>query len=193
MGGIGKTTLSIKLAQKIQGNFEYVIWRSLQNSPPIEEILTELIQFFDHQEEINFPNTVKGKISRLLHYLRDKRCLLLLDNFESVLQGGTNSGKYSEGYEDYGYLLQQIGQVNHQSCLIITSREKPKEVGLLEGPKLEGIGTSSQAIYQHSTQSSHPLQKASFCGNTKGTTPSPHSHPLYPGGCILLATQSRNY
>lgn len=136
MGGIGKTTLSIKLAQKIQGNFDYVIWRTLQNSPPIEEILTELIQFFDHQAEINVPNTVKGKISCLLHYLRDKRCLLLLDNFESVLQGGTNSGKYSEGYEDYGYLLQQIGQVNHQSCLIITSREKPKEVGLLEGPKL---------------------------------------------------------
>ncbi|MCJ8279266.1 MAG: NB-ARC domain-containing protein, partial [Rivularia sp. ALOHA_DT_140] len=136
MGGIGKTTLSIKLAQKIQSNFQYVIWRSLQNAPPIEEVLTELIQFFDDEEEINLPDTTKGKISRLLHSLRDKRCLLLLDNFESVLQGGTNNGKYSQGYEDYGYLLQQIGQVNHQSCLIITSREKPKEVGLLEGPKL---------------------------------------------------------
>ena len=136
MGGIGKTTLSIKLAQQIQNNFEYVIWRSLQNAPPIEEVLTELIQFFDHQLEVNLPDTVKGKISRLLHYLRHKRCLILLDNLESVLQGGTNNGKYSEGYEDYGYLLQQIGQVNHQSCLIITSREKPKEIGLLEGPNL---------------------------------------------------------
>ena len=136
MGGIGKTTLSIKLAQKIQGNFQYVIWRSLQNAPPIEEILTELIQFFHHQEQINLPDTVKGKISRLLDYLRDKRCLVLLDNLESVLQSGTNNGKYSQGYEDYGYLLQQIGQVNHQSCLIITSREKPREVGLLEGPNL---------------------------------------------------------
>lgn len=136
MGGIGKTTLSTKLVQKMQGNFEYVIWRSLQNAPPLEEILTDLIQFFDHEEEINFPNTVRGKISRLLHYLSDKRCLLLLDNFESILQGGVNNGKYSEKYEDYSYLLQQIGQVSHQSCLIITSREKPKEVGLLEGPNL---------------------------------------------------------
>ena len=136
MGGIGKTTLSIKLAKKIQGNFEYVIWRSLQNAPPVEEVLADLIQFFDHQEEINLPSTTKGKISRLLHYLRDKRCLLLLDNLEAVLQGGTNNGKYIQEYEDYGYLLEQIGQVNHQSCLIITSREKPKEVGLLEGPNL---------------------------------------------------------
>ncbi|MEM9923192.1 MAG: NB-ARC domain-containing protein [Cyanobacteria bacterium P01_D01_bin.50] len=136
MGGIGKTSLSIKLAQKIQGNFQYVIWRSLQNAPPVEEVLTELIQFFDHLEVINLPNTTKGKISRLLHYLRDKRCLVVLDNLESVLQGATNNGKYIQGYEDYGYLLQQVGQVNHQSCLIITSREKPKEVGLLEGPNL---------------------------------------------------------
>ncbi|HEY9638295.1 MAG TPA: hypothetical protein V6D14_33205 [Coleofasciculaceae cyanobacterium] len=35
-GGIGKTALSVKLAQEIQGDFEYVIWRSLRESPPIE-------------------------------------------------------------------------------------------------------------------------------------------------------------
>lgn len=29
MGGIGKTALSVKLAEKISGEFEYVIWRSL--------------------------------------------------------------------------------------------------------------------------------------------------------------------
>jgi len=29
MGGIGKTALSVKLAEQIQGEFEYVIWRSL--------------------------------------------------------------------------------------------------------------------------------------------------------------------
>ena len=62
--------------------------------------------------------------------------MVIFDNFESVLQGGTNNGKYNQGYEDYGYLIKQIGQVKHQSCLIITSREKPKEVGLLEGPNL---------------------------------------------------------
>ena len=73
MGGIGKTTLSIKQAQKIQGNFQYVIWRSLQNAPPVEEVLTELIEFFTHQQEINLPDTAKGKISRLLDYLRHKR------------------------------------------------------------------------------------------------------------------------
>ncbi|MCC5661378.1 hypothetical protein LC608_31380 [Nostoc sp. XA010] len=136
VGGIGKTTLSVKLAHQIKDNFEYVIWRTLQNAPPVEEILAELIHFFSNQQEINLPDTVEGKVSRLLHYLRSFRCLVLLDNLESVLQGGISTGQYSQGYEGYGYLLKHIGEVNHQSCLILTSREKPKEVALLEGANL---------------------------------------------------------
>jgi len=38
MGGIGKTSLSVKLAEQIQGEFEYLIWRSLLHAPPIEDI-----------------------------------------------------------------------------------------------------------------------------------------------------------
>lgn len=34
MGGIGKTTLSVKLAEQVQGQFEFLIWRSLRNAPP---------------------------------------------------------------------------------------------------------------------------------------------------------------
>lgn len=34
-GGIGKTTLSIKLAREIQNHFDYIIWRSLEASPSV--------------------------------------------------------------------------------------------------------------------------------------------------------------
>jgi flagellar biosynthesis GTPase FlhF len=34
MGGIGKTALSVKLAQLAQDSFEFVIWHSLRDSPP---------------------------------------------------------------------------------------------------------------------------------------------------------------
>src|SRR5204863_1320208 len=50
-----------------------------------------------------------------------------------VLQGGSYAGQFREGYEGYGKLLQQVGQIRHQSCLLLTSREKPKEVAALEG------------------------------------------------------------
>jgi MinD superfamily P-loop ATPase len=51
IGGIGKTALSIKLAETIQPQFEYVIWRSLHNAPSVESLLASLIEFLsDYQE-----------------------------------------------------------------------------------------------------------------------------------------------
>lgn len=41
-------------------------------------------------------------------------------------------GYYRAGYEDYGELIQQMSEGLHQSCLILTSREKPKEISALE-------------------------------------------------------------
>ncbi len=139
LGGMGKTSLSLKLAQQLQSQFELVIWRSLRNAPPISDILSQLLQFLSNQQEIDYPETVEGKISRLLHYLRSHRCLLILDNFETILQGNDtpdNTRNYSDGYEGYGELLKQVGENIHQSCLILTSREKPQEILLLEGAKL---------------------------------------------------------
>jgi WD40 repeat protein len=136
MGGIGKTSLSIKLAQKIQAQFDYVIWRSLRNAPPIQEILADIIKFLSNQQKTDLPETVGSRISLLIDYLRASRCLLVLDNAESILQGEEHTGEYREGYEDYGELLRRVGGTSHQSCLVLTSREKPKEVASSEGETL---------------------------------------------------------
>jgi hypothetical protein len=140
MGGMGKTTLVLRLANLVingeQKVFKHVIWRSLLNAPPIEEILTDLIQFVSNHQDVHLPDSLDGKIARLLQYLQQHRCLLILDNVESVFQGETQVGRYLPGYEGYGHLFQQIGEFQHQSCLILTSREKPREVALLEGDTL---------------------------------------------------------
>jgi WD40 repeat protein/transcriptional regulator with XRE-family HTH domain len=138
MGGIGKTTLAVKLAQQIQEEFEYVIWRSLREAPPIKSILANLIQFLsDEQEtESNLPENLSERISRLLYYLQNNRCLVVLDNIESILRSGSRAGQYQEGYEGYGELFRLLGEATHQSCLVLTSRENPKEVALLKGQVL---------------------------------------------------------
>jgi hypothetical protein len=38
-----------------------------------------------------------------MEYLRQYRCLLVLDNAESVLQSGEPGGQYRSGYERYGH------------------------------------------------------------------------------------------
>jgi WD40 repeat protein len=138
IGGIGKTSLSVKFAQQIQDNFEYVIWRSLREAPPVKIILGNLIQFLsdEHQTEGNLPENFSERVSRLLYYLQNNRCLLILDNAESILRSGSRAGLYREGYEEYGELLRRVGEATHQSCLVLTSREKPREIALLEGQAL---------------------------------------------------------
>ncbi|MBG1264608.1 NACHT and WD40 repeat domain-containing protein [Nostoc commune] len=138
MGGIGKTSLAAKLAQKVQGCFEYVIWRSLYNAPPLFDLLANLIQFFSNEQvlETDLPKSVDRIISQLIEYLQQQRCLLVLDNVETILQTGAYAGCYREGYEDYGLLIKRLGQVMHQSTLVLTSREKPQDVASHEGQAL---------------------------------------------------------
>lgn len=133
VGGIGKTTLSVKLAHQIGEGFDYVIWRSLRNAPPLDALLVDLIQFLTPTPIAELPETLDGKIANLLECLQ-QRCLLVLDNCETILQERSQAGAYRAGYENYGSLLKCIGETHHKSCIVLTSREKPAEVVQLEGP-----------------------------------------------------------
>src|SRR5216684_5460998 len=140
MGGIGKTSLAATLVDQVHEHYDYVFWRSLHNAPPFKGILQECIQFVSHQQQTVLPKEVDSQISLLIEYFRTCRCLLVLDNVESILQEGGQTGYYRKGYEGYGKLLRRIGESKHQSCLLVTSREKPPEVALQEG---EAVATRS--------------------------------------------------
>ena len=146
IGGIGKTALGVKLAQQIQGEFEWVIWRSLRNAPPLEELLTQIVPLISEQQE------TRPELKHLMHYLRAAKCLLILDNLEAILQP-QQPGQFRAGYEDYGQLLRLVGEMSHQSCLMITSREKPQVIASREGRKLpvrslclSGLQTEADAL-----------------------------------------------
>ncbi|MBD2295586.1 NB-ARC domain-containing protein [Anabaena sphaerica FACHB-251] len=148
MGGIGKTAFSIKLAQEIQVQFECVIWRSLHLCPTIDAMLTDIMQTLSPTLQIEQAATLNTKISQLIHSLRQMRCLLVLDNVDSILCSGDanlattskpdllSQTQYRPGYEGYGELIRRLGDSQHQSCLLITSREKPPEIAASEGEKL---------------------------------------------------------
>jgi WD40 repeat protein/transcriptional regulator with XRE-family HTH domain len=150
IGGIGKTTLATKVAEQVKDGFEYIFWRSLQNAPPIEHILKQCVQFFSDQQRSELPERLEDQLSVLIQYLHERRCLLVLDNLESLMQAGQRAGLYREGYESYGWLIQRLGEVRHKSCLLLTSREKPGEIVHLEGRKsfvrslqVAGVGQSA--------------------------------------------------
>ncbi len=136
MGGIGKTALSVRCCHQIKEEFDYVIWRSLRHAPPIKELLDSLIQFLSHRQ-IGYPIAdINEKISQVISYFRKYRCLLVLDSVETILQSGELAGYYRPGYEGYGDLFRRIGEEPHNSCLVITSLEKPNEIAIVEGKTL---------------------------------------------------------
>ncbi|MBD1834240.1 NACHT domain-containing protein [Cyanobacteria bacterium FACHB-472] len=137
IGGIGKSTLAVKLALQIQTDFEIVVWRSLRNAPPLEELLESILSFVlrVRGEEPVIPSSLDGRLSKLMECLRSSRCLLILDNAETILSSGERAGQCRNGYEGYSQLLHTVGEVPHQSCFLLTSREKPSAIALLEGEK----------------------------------------------------------
>jgi WD40 repeat protein/transcriptional regulator with XRE-family HTH domain len=132
-GGVGKTMLSAKLVMQLQGSFSFVFWRSLRHAPPLTHFLMQCIPFISHQECTNLPEDIDDQVTLLIHYCKEYRCLLILDNVESIMQPGQRTGRYREDYKEYGKLFQRMGETQHQSCLLLTSREKPKEIAHLEG------------------------------------------------------------
>jgi transcriptional regulator with XRE-family HTH domain len=132
MGGIGKTALAARATTNTQAQFSAVIWRSLRNAPPLPELLSQCAKVLSSSVEISLPAASDQWIPLFMEFLRAQRCLVVLDNFETILQA-ERPGHYLPGYEGYGQLLKQIGEGRHQSCLLLTSREKPKELIPLAG------------------------------------------------------------
>lgn len=153
MGGIGKTALSVRCARELQEKFDYVIWRNLLNAPTVHELISDLIQFISQEQDHNLSADLDEQISRLLVYLREYKCLIILDTATTILQTGVFAGNYREEYQDYARLLQRLGQEFHQSCLMIIAREKPREIALMAGDTLpvrtlalKGLGSEAEEI-----------------------------------------------
>ncbi|MEG4033400.1 NB-ARC domain-containing protein [Microcoleus sp. S36b_A4] len=153
LSGIGKTALSLHLIQKIQHNFEYVIWRSLRHSPPLETTLKNLLGFLLNKPEIELPTSIPDRLSLLMEYLRKNRCLIILDDVQTILSSGQLAGNYRPECENYSILFRQIGETTHNSCLILNSWEPPREITALKGEnspvrslQLKGIGAAAAEI-----------------------------------------------
>ena len=145
LSGSGKSAIALQLIQHIQYEFDCIIWRSLHNAPPLASLQTDIIKFLSQQQETELPD--------LINYLRSHRCLIILDDVQTIFSSQQLAGNYQPGYENYGTFFKQIAESSHNSCLILLSWEKPREIAALESnPKncqtlqLNGLGESAREI-----------------------------------------------
>src|SRR5207247_4681990 len=152
MGGIGKSMLASLLGSRLAAHFEAVLWRSVRDAPSCQELVATCLTSFSEPPPAEFPASLEQRITQLLSRLQARRCLLVLDNLETLLESGDREGNYLPGYEGYGRLIGRLAESAHQSCVLLTSREKPKEIEALEGVRspvrsLRLVGVDEQAAH----------------------------------------------
>lgn len=147
LSGIGKSAIALKLIEQTQTQFDYIIWLSLADTPTLSTLQTELKQFFARSPQPPLPTVID--------YFRSSRCLVILDDLQNIFSSSQLAGQYLAGYEDYGKFFKQIATSSHQSCLILLSWEKPKEIANLEAENLstrslhlKGLGQQAAEIFQ---------------------------------------------
>jgi len=127
--GIGKTTLALQLVEQIKPQFDYIIYRNLRFSPSPETTILNLLQVFSPAE---IPQDITTQLAQLLDYLRKYRCLIILDDVQMLFASQQLAGHYKNGLENYQRLFKLVAEVAHNSCLLLNSSEKPREVANLE-------------------------------------------------------------
>jgi hypothetical protein len=151
--GIGKTALAIHLIEQIKTHFDYIIYRSLRFSPPPDETLSNLLQIFSDKDT---PRSSSTQLSQLLNHLRKYRCLILFDDVQMLFSHRKLAGQYKSGCENYHHFFQLIGEVSHNSCVMLLSWEKPRDIAkqekennLVRSFVLEGLGLAAKEILRN--------------------------------------------
>jgi len=133
MGGMGKSALVVRAMQQMAGHFDVVLFRSLRDAPDCSALLDNCLQVLAPESLARLSQGLERRLSLLLEELRTSRVLLVLDNLEVLLEEGEVLGRLRPGFEAYGHLLRRVAETTHQSCLLLTSREKPAALRALEG------------------------------------------------------------
>lgn len=113
-----------------------VIWRSLRDVPTGEALLDSCLQVLAPQALRDVSANSERRQDLLLECLRSRRVLLVYDNLESFLEEGEDSGRMCAGDEGFSRVLRRIAETEHQSCLLLTRREKPGDLVPLEGSRV---------------------------------------------------------
>lgn len=169
MGGMGKSSLAMQLAQQLAQqmppDFDRLIWRSLQDAPSLDELIQSLTQ---HLNPLLPCSDRSNPIDRLLDCLSQSRCLLILDRWEALFEPQQRVGSYRPGYEGYSELLRRIGQSHHQSSIVLISREQAIDVATLQVENfpvqtlhLQGLTTADIQPLLHAKQlSGEPIAQS---------------------------------
>jgi NB-ARC domain len=154
--GIGKTALARQLVEDIKDEFDEIVWQSLGCQRSVVEFIDRnLIASLNIEALPEPPLDLEARLSLLLEHFREHRCLIVLDDLDRLFSSGELAGNYPEEYREYRDLFRRIWETNHQSCLLLLSREEPSEMAgsvsnnnSIHSLSLGGLGEGGREIFR---------------------------------------------
>jgi len=158
--GIGKTLLAARVAgeyKKEDGTsvFDQVQWHQMINPPPVRRFICNILVLLGGPIMEPDDGSIEHLTQRLLNRLKEQRCLIVIDNAETVLCDLPDAVARVDAME-YRTLFETLGGGRHRSTFFVTSRETPTVLQSLfrrDGPvqlrTLEGVSAiEAQAIFE---------------------------------------------
>src|SRR5262249_25825235 len=96
-------------------------------------VLSDWLAILAEQHDISSLHGVDHSLTLFFKLVQKRRCLLVLDNLETLFQEGALEGRFREGYEGYATLIEHMAEMSHHSCLVLTSREQFGGLGMVTG------------------------------------------------------------
>ncbi len=154
--GIGKTALARQLLEDIKDEFEEIVWQSLGCQRAVVNFIDRnLLASLNIEALPEPPLDLEARLSLLLEHFREHRCLIILDDVDRLFSSGELAGNYTEEYREYRELFRRIWETNHQSCVLLLSREEPSELAVSLGHNssihslpLGGLGEGGREIFR---------------------------------------------
>lgn len=134
LSGIGKTVLVKRFVDLNLEQFEVIIWRSLKYPKSLDLLINDLLNVC-HVETFHttsIPKYLDDKLKKIFDLFANKKCLIILDDVQNIFITGQIAGQYQPEYQDYQNFFTMISETQHQSNIILISREQCAEMESLD-------------------------------------------------------------
>lgn len=128
--GIGKSTLVKNFIDSHLKKFEVIIWKKSSDPKPLNLLIDDVLK--DLHPQFEAKGSIDDKLKELFNIFREHKCLIVLDDIHNIFAERQFSGHYQTAYQSYQTFFTLIAETEHQSHVILISREKCSEMDYVD-------------------------------------------------------------